>query len=130
MISTSTPLGSDFPKQIVNLFINAMDEGTKQAARMLWGIFISILKEHWLFIMVFLFVVFIVLTLKAMVDQWGSLGSFLYNFFYFGILFIIGLMWGPEIFVNDFFNTVCAVVLYPICYIITGLILDKVRERR
>jgi len=31
MISTSTPLGTDFPKQIVSLLFNAIDEGTKQA---------------------------------------------------------------------------------------------------
>jgi len=96
MTATSTPLGADFPKQVVELLLNAIDEGTKQAARMLWDILTTFLSEHWLAVLLVLFVLFIVVTLKAMMGRWGSLGSFLYNFFYFGILLIIGLIWGSR----------------------------------
>ncbi len=130
MNSTSTPLGADFPKQVVELFFNAIDEGTRQAARMLWHILTTFLSEHWLAVLFILFVVFVAVTLKAMMGRWGSLGSFLYNFFYFGILLIIGLIWGPEVFVDDYFNAACAVILYPICYVVTGMILEKMGVRR
>ncbi len=129
MTATPTPLGPDFTKQMINLLFNAMDEGTKQAARMLWSIFMSFLSQHWFAVMGLIFFIFIVVTLKAMLGRWGSLGSFLYNLFYFGTLFVIGLIWGPEVFVNDFFNAACAVILYPVCYIITGVILDKMGVR-
>lgn len=130
MTATSTPLGQDFPKQVVELLLNAIDEGTKQAARMLWNILTTFLSEHWFLVLLVLFIVFIVVTLKAMMGRWGSLGSFFYNFFYFGTLLIIGLIWGPEVFVDDYFNASCAVILYPICYVISGIILDKMGVRR
>lgn len=125
MTATSTPIVSDFPKQMVNLLLNSIEEGTKQAAHMLWNILISSLKDHWFAVMIALLAIFVFVTFKAMLGRWGSLGSFLYNFFYFGTLFIIGLIWGPEVFVNDIFNATCAVVLYPICYLLVGLILEK-----
>ncbi len=130
MNSTSTPLGADFPKQVVELLFNAIDEGTKQAARMLWNILTTFLSEHWLAVLLILFVMFVAVTLKAMMGRWGSLGSFLYNFFYFGTLLIVGLIWGPEVFVDDYFNAACAVILYPICYVISGMVLDKMGVRR
>lgn len=130
MNATSTPLGADFPKQVVELLLNAIDEGTKQAARMLWNILTTFLSEHWLAVLLVLFVVFVAVTLKAMMGRWGSLGSFLYNFFYFGTLLVIGLIWGPEVFVDDYFNAACAVILYPICYVLSGMILDKMGVRR
>lgn len=125
MNATSTQMGSEFSKQMVNLLINSVEEGTKQAAHMLWDILILFLKAHWFAVMIALLIVFVVVTFKAMLGRWGSLGSFLYNFFYFGILFIIGLIWGPEVFVNDIFNAACAVILYPICYLLVGVILEK-----
>ncbi len=130
MTPTSTPLGPDFPKQMIDLLMNSFEEGSKWAARMLWDAFLGYLKEHWLLFIGILFVCFVAVTLKAMMGRWGSLGSFLYNFFYFGALFIIGLIWGPEIFVDDFFNAACAVILYPICYLLVGYILDKTRIKR
>jgi hypothetical protein len=124
MTSTSTPIGYDMSKQVIGLLLNAMDEGAKQTARLFWDIFISILTQHWLGFTMVIFLTFIAVTFKAMLGSWGALGSFLYNLFYFGTLFIIGLIWGPEVFVNDIFNFSCAVMLYPICYFLTGIILD------
>ncbi len=101
-------------------------EAPKEAANLLWHqILIPTLKEHWLSIGTLLFVVFISVTFKAMIGRWGSLGSFLYNLLYFSILFVIGLIWGPEVFVSDWMNFFTALILYPICYWIVGWILDK-----
>lgn len=130
MTASSTPLGVDFPKQIVEMFANVLGEETRQVARVLWGMLTNFLSTHWLAVLLVLFVVFVAVTLKAMMGRWGSLGSFLYNFIYFGVLLIVGLIWGPEVFVGDYFKVACAVVLYPICYWVVGLILDKMGVRR
>lgn len=128
MTTSTIPL--DLPKQIVVMFSKTIEESTKQTAHWIWDILIFFLKEYWLGVLLLIFVVFVYVTLKAMMGRWGSLGSFIYNFLYFGTLFVIGLIWGPEVFVNDFFNAACAIILYPICYIITGRIFDKFGVRR
>jgi hypothetical protein len=125
MTSTSTSLDPDFAKDIVTMFSNAIEEGTKQTVHIFWDILISLLEDHGFVAMIVLLIIFIVAIFKAMFGRWGGLGSFLYNFFYFGTLFIIGLIWGPEVFVNDIFNAACAVILYPVCYFIVGIILEK-----
>lgn len=103
----------------------AAEDGAKQAAHMLWSALLSFLAAHWLAVMFGLFIVFIVVTLKAMMGRWGSLGSFLYNFFYFGILFVVGLIWGPEVFLGNFFGAACAIILYPVCYWLSGVVMDR-----
>ncbi len=130
MSPTTTPqLGAEFPKQVVNLLMDSFEKGIVQAAQMLWDILLAFLFEKWFWVLLTLFVLFVFVTLKAMMGRWGSLGSFLYNFFYFGILLIIGLIWGPEVFVDDYFNTACAVILYPTCYVLSGMILNKMGVR-
>lgn len=125
MGSSTLAIAIDFPKYLVTIFSDAFEKGTQQAARMLWSVLISILKEHWFAVISVLFLVLVAVTFKAMMGRWGSLGSFLYNALYFGTLFIIGLIWGPEIFVNDIFNAACTAILYPVCYLLVGYILDK-----
>ena len=61
----------------------------------------------------------------ALMGRWGMLGSVLYHYLYFGILFVVGLIKGPEIFVSEYFEIACAIILYPICYFTVGTILDK-----
>ncbi|MCX6738893.1 MAG: hypothetical protein NT098_02440 [Candidatus Parcubacteria bacterium] len=130
MTATTTLLVPDVTKQMVDLIFSMMDKIKKDSAHIVWGWFISFLKEYWLAVLLVIFVLFITITFKAMLGRWGSLGSFLYNFFYFGILLIIGLIWGPEVFVADYFNATCVVVLYPICYVLSGYIMDKMKVRK
>lgn len=124
MTPTTTPL-LEFVQSMPTLFINAFEEGMKQGAHLLWSALMTVLSQHWQFIMGAIFVIFIIATLKAMIGQWGMLGSALYNFFYFGTLFIVGLIWGPEVFLNDYFNFACSIILYPVCYFLVGWILRK-----
>lgn len=122
-----TLMTQDFFQSLPGVF----EEGSKMAARMLWDkALMPIVMEHWFAIMMLIFGIFIVVTIKAMFGRWGSLGSFLYNFFYFGILFTIGLIWGPEVFVNDIFKTAVAVILYPACYWLSGYVMDRMGVRR
>ena len=125
MATSSFTFGPADFKQLLDSINQSMENETKQAVGMLWSVFLSYLTAHWLAIIAILFVIFVALTIKAMMGRWGSLGSFIYNFLYFGTLLIIGLIWGPEVFLGDFFKAACTVLLYPICYLITGFILKK-----
>ena len=111
------------------MMFKAVEDGTVLAYRILWSALINFLKEHWLFAIGALFVVLVIATIKSIFGRWGMLGSLIYNFLYFGVLFIVGLIWGPNVFTNGLFAPVCAVVLYPTCYLITGYILDSTRAK-
>lgn len=117
-------------KDIVPMFINAIDGGTKKAYQMYWYILISFLSQYWLLVTTILVMLFVVALVNALAGRWGMLGSVLYNYLYFGILFIVGLIWGSDIFVSNFFSVVCTILLYPVCYILTGIILTKTGLRR
>ncbi len=124
-ISTTSPLGIDFPKQVVNLLLKGFDDGKKHAAHVLWDTGMSILGQHWIAIVLVLVVVLFLSGLQAFTTRWwGWFGSVLYHYFYFGTLFIIGLIWGPEVFVSDLFG-VLAVILYIVCFLLVGKILSE-----
>lgn len=129
MISTSTPLGIDFPKQIVSLLLKTLDESTKQAFRMVWNILMSFLIEHWVAVIIILFIVLVYAVIRALLGHWWVFGSVLYNYFYFGILFLIGLIWGPEVFANDYFK-IFLTILYITCFTVVGVILNKTGLRK
>lgn len=130
MNASSTQLGTDFPKQVVEIMLQSFEDGSKLAARILWDGLMTFLAENWVWVFIGLLTVFILVSFKAILGRWGSLGSFLYHLFYFGSLFIIGLIWGPEIFTEDIFTAVCAVILYPVCYLLVRYILNKTGLRR
>ena len=124
MPASSTPFdtASVAPWLLNTVFI----EAPKEAAGILWyRVLMPILQEHWLIIGVAIFLVFVIVTMKAMMGRWGALGSFLYNLLYFSTLFVIGLIWGPEVFVSDWINFFTTLVLYPVCFWVVGWILDK-----
>ena len=115
---------------LIDNMLKSIDEGTRQAYRMLWDIFMSSLEQHWLAVLIVLAIVFLIALTLAFMGRWGMLGSVLYNYLYFGILFIVGLIKGPEIFVSEYFEIACAIILYPVCYFAVGIILDKLGVRK
>lgn len=115
--------------QLIPQMLNAISEATKKAYKMLWDIFMTQMNGHWLQLFSLLFVVFIVLLLWALLTRhWGSLGSFLYNFFYFGILLLIGWTAGPEFFANDYFKLFLAVI-YVVCFLTVRVIIKNLGFR-
>lgn len=126
MTSTSTLLGPDFTKTILDAVFKGIEEGSLLAIRLIWNTLTLFLAEYWLILMAIFFIMVVIATIKAMMGRWGFLGSVIYNSLYFGILLIIGLIWGPEVFVSDFLSVASTIILYPICYFVTGLILDKI----
>ena len=105
MNSTTTPFGPDFVKGLIGLFSNAFAEGQREAAQILWSILLSFLVQDWLIVILVLLVILFIAWLEAYITRrWKFLGSVLYNYLYFGILFLIGLIFGPNIFASDYFD--------------------------
>src|ERR1700722_16500729 len=128
--SSTSPLGADFPQQLVQFFLNAIDESTKQAYRMIWNAIEQFLLEHWGFVIIALASIFLFAVLSYFVTgRWAMLGSVLYNYFYFGILFIITLIFGPDVFASDWFKIVLFII-YIVCFVAVGKLLRKVGIRR
>jgi hypothetical protein len=129
MTSMPTTTSPDIAAVTIDRFIGALENGILDGIQMVWDIVISLLKEHLLLIAVVLLILLSIAFFKAMMGRWGMLGSVLYNVLYGSALLLIGFIWGPEVFVNDYFNLLCAVLLYPICYLAVGAILNKIRVR-
>lgn len=131
MTPTSTPqFGPDFMKELIPWMFQQIGEATAKAFRMIWDIGISYLAQHWIAVLVGLAVIFVIaLTRAFLTGRWAMLGSVVYNYLYFGTLFIIGSIRGPEVFANDYFKIVL-VVLYVVCFILTGQFLSKIGVRR
>lgn len=125
-MATTTLLPPDFIK---DLFV-VVDESTKQTYQSLWNVLMSFLVDYLIIISIVLVVIFIIAVIMALFGRWGMLGKVLYSYIYFGILLIIGLIWGSNIFVSDFFHLLCTIILYPICYWIVGIILNKTGLKR
>ena len=125
MNASSTSITSqDFLHQLVLGLIDAIEVGTKNAYRMFWSYARDFFPEHWLLILSFVFAIFLIAVGKAMLGRWGSLGSLLYNLFYFGFILIVILIWGTDVLTNNYFNAFCAAILYPVCYLLVGKVLD------
>lgn len=113
---------------VIDELVQAFSDGQKIAFQTLWDLLMSFLFKNWLSVTVFLFIIFIVAFVRAMFGRWGMFGSVLYNYLYFGILFIVGLIFGPMIFANIFIDIVC-VILYIVCFRFVRIILDDLGLR-
>lgn len=131
MSPTTTPtFGPDFVKELIPWMIQQFGIATAKAFRMVWDVGMTYLVQHWIAVLVGLFAVFIFALVRAFVTgRWAMLGSVAYNYLYFGALFLIGTIWGPEVFANDYFKIVL-VILYIACFILTGKFLSKIGVRR
>lgn len=103
---STTTIATELPKQVALGLINAIDEGSKQFARTAWSFAISVLSEHWLLIMGIFAGLLLIFFLFALVGEWGSLYSLTYWTLYAVIVLIVGLIFGPETFVNDWYHPI------------------------
>jgi len=110
-------------ENIVNMLFNSIEEGSKKGITMLWDAGTSALIEHWLLVGGILIGLLVLFTLMALFGHWASLGSFLYHSIYAIIILIIGSIWGPEVFISNWFGFFTAIILYPVCYLTVGWIL-------
>lgn len=120
------PFGPEFMKELIPWMFEQFGIATARTFRMFWDIGMAYLAEHWVSILVFLLAIFVVALIRAFVTgRWAILGSVVYNYLYFGALFSIGSIWGPEVFANDYFKIVLA-ILYILCFMFTGYFVRKI----
>ena len=100
-----------------------------QAYQALWDGLIVFLSSNWLSVICFLLFFLFVSFVKAVNGRWGMLGSILYNYIYFGILFCLGLIFSPKIFANTFID-IFLFLLYLLCYWLVGKILKKLNLKK
>jgi len=124
-------LPENFAQDLISNMLNTYDVLLRKIYHSAWDIFMSTIKEHWLLILSILLGLLIISIIIALMGRWGFFGSLMYNYLYFGFLFILGLIKGPEVFLNEYFEFFCVLLLYPVCYKLVGLILNKLglRER-
>jgi len=118
------PIFIELIKKILDAFLV---EAPRQTALLIWKVVTILITEYWLGIVIVLSALLVIQTFKAMLGYWASLTSLLYNIFYFGALLIIGYIFGPEVFVTNFFTFFTALILYPVCYFLVGLILKTIK---
>ncbi|WKZ29449.1 MAG: hypothetical protein QY323_01820 [Patescibacteria group bacterium] len=110
----------------------AITDGTAQAATILRPIFTQAALAIWHHAPAIIAVVSLLLVIalfKAAFGYWGMLGSLLYHIFYFSIFGVILWVRGPELLFSDYYELI-GLILNPICYWLTGLILQRFRLRR
>jgi hypothetical protein len=89
-MSSTSPLGPDFIKQTIDLLTSGIAQATAHWYRVFWDIFIAFLFQHWFATFIVLVAVFLYALARYLITgRWAVLGSVLYNYFYFGILFLI-----------------------------------------
>jgi hypothetical protein len=107
-MNSSTPT---LAVELINAFKSALEEGMRNGAIMMWSALISVLKEHWLATGIIVCGLLVITYVKAIATgRWGDFGSVLYRVIFCGILFVVGLLLGPEIFVNDYFDIAAAII--------------------
>ncbi|MFA6603328.1 MAG: hypothetical protein WCT10_00635 [Patescibacteria group bacterium] len=110
-----------------DFFQKIQAEATAQATAILESTIESLKPTIWHllpFVIGGLVLILVVALIKAAMGRWGTLGSLLYHLFYFGILGIILWIKGPGLLFSAYFDLIIA-VLYPLCYWLTGLVLQE-----
>jgi hypothetical protein len=128
--STTSPLGEDIPHQFAQQLLDAINESTKQAYRLFWTAIKQKLIEHWFLLIVGLVLLVALAVIKyRLTGRWGMLASVLYNYLYFGTLFVVTLIFGPEIFANEYIDLVF-VIIYIVCFTLVGIFVNVTGIRK
>jgi len=129
MNPTATKFGPEFIEQMIDLLFKSAEKGAELAIGLLWSLLMGVLKAYWPIILGAVFILLVIGTAKAMMGRWGLLGTVLYNSLYGFTLLVIGLIWGPNVFIGDAFDLARTIIIYPVCYFVTGLVLKIFKGR-
>lgn len=123
-VSTSSSffIPQDFLPRLIDQIETVTSEIVRATFNLLWEAF----SPYWLYGIFILFILFFVAGIKFLFGQWGMLGSLIYHIIYFGVLAVIIAIIGVEALLNPYFDLV-HVILYPISYLLTDLILQRLR---
>ncbi|MEO6536187.1 MAG: hypothetical protein ABIT47_00710 [Candidatus Paceibacterota bacterium] len=123
MNTAPSPFGPDYIKQTVDLLTTGITQATAHDYRIGWDILLSFLAHHWLGTLGVLLAILAYAVLRYLITgRWRVLGSVLYNYVYFFIMFLIGLIGGPELYANDYFPII-ATIVYVVSFTVVGFIL-------
>ena len=114
-----------------DLLQNIIASSTAMAVEVAKSILMVLWTSLWpyrFYIIIFVFLLFIIASVKAMLGRTGMLGSLLYHVLYFGVLAIFIWIKGLEILLNPFFDLI-GFILYIVCYRLVGIILQNFRNR-
>lgn len=130
MTPTSTPFGPDFVKELIPWMFQIFDEATRKAYHMLWDMLIAFLVANWGWVLVGLVVILLFAFFEYLATgRWATLGSVLYTYIYYGFLFLAGLVFGPELFANDWIKLLLLVV-YVVSFLWVRMILNGTGIRK
>ena len=128
MSATTTPFGPELVKGLVPWFFNMIDDSTKHAYQIIWSYLILYLKQHWGFVIIALILILVFSFAKYMITgRWKTLGQVLYSYIYWGTIFVITLIFGPEIFADNWFKIVM-VLVYGFSFYAVGKIISKLHK--
>jgi hypothetical protein len=119
----------NFTKQIVNMFLSIIPNGTIWAFKLVFGIIKTFVFSNLIAVTIILLVVLAYAVLMALMGEWWILGKVLHKYLYWGSGFIIALIWGPEVFTGTYMD-LWLYILSIICFIVVGIILNKTGLQR
>lgn len=131
-MDTTTPslVGFELIKDLIPWMFKAFEEAKAQEFRMIWNVTVPYVLQHLLEVIGILLIILLVAFLTWLVtDRWFMLGRVLYTYLHGGVLLLIGVIWGPELYANDIFEII-NLVTYMICFIFVGTILDRIGARK
>lgn len=114
---------------IIKEMLKGINNGRKEVFQIFWDNLLSIISTNWPLILIILLLLLIVSFIIALSGRWAMFGSVLYYYLYCGILFILGLIFGPKIFINIFIDLILF-ILYLTCYQIVGRVLTKLHLKK
>jgi hypothetical protein len=127
---TTTPQVPDFLKDLIPQMIQAFSDATTKTYYIIWDIFMIFLVQNWLWVIMLLVLILLFAFLEyLMTGRWANFGSILYSYTYYGILFIIGLIFGPDIFANNWIDLILFIV-YVVSFLWVRIVLNRSGIRR
>lgn len=118
---STTPLSPEHVSDSLARIFTAFEEARGPVYIRVWNeVLIPILQANWLLLSITLIGLLIsAYLIKVFTGRWALLGSVTYNYLYFGTLFAIGSVFGPQIFATLFID-VFLLILYFACYRVVG----------
>jgi len=104
---TTSTQAPEYAQSILNQFMEIFIPSITKGLNFAWDIINTALIDNWQKILIIIIIMFAFACLKYLfTGQWGTLGSLLYNLFYFSIMYLIINNFGPEIILEDYFKTI------------------------
>lgn len=123
-------MSNELLKQFVPQFLDAVDSGMKRGYAMIWNMVKQVLSEHlWLVLGLLIFILLAAFIEYVLTGRWKRLGSVLYTYFYGLIMFLIALIFGTDIFTNDWF-AIISLFMYILCFWLVGRVLESMHIKK